>query len=146
MPMDDGVPCIASGAEWVARGMYYTGLNFGNTIEMFTKWHETHFFGTDDQSLSEKLADPRNDFNTYGVCDTIEQWREHYGKVYDDHQLPCVVSFTPIVRANQPPQDGWRWHKWGRYIGTHEPQCEYLYDEEGIEQVLVWSVSFLELS
>lgn len=30
--------------------------------------------------------------------------------------------------------------KWGEYIGKHNPQCEYLYDEVGIEQVYCYHV------
>ena len=33
---------------------------------------------------------------------------------------------------------GWRWHKWGPYIGTQDPQCEYLADEPEIKEVFVY--------
>lgn len=31
---------------------------------------------------------------------------------------------------NRGKGGGWRWHKWGTYIGTLDPQCEYLDDED----------------
>lgn len=50
------------------------------------------------------------------------------------------VFFTPMVRAEQSPEGGWRWHKWGEYIGDHTPTAEYLYDEPEIERVYVVSI------
>jgi hypothetical protein len=35
---------------------------------------------------------------------------------------------------------GWRWHKWGPYIGTQEPKCEYIHDEPEIEEVFTYHV------
>jgi hypothetical protein len=35
----------------------------------------------------------------------------------------------------------WRWHKWGEYIGTKNPQHEYLYDEdESIQEVFCYHI------
>ena len=39
---------------------------------------------------------------------------------------------------------GWRWHKWGEYIGKHNPQYEYLDHESGIDYVLVWKLCPVE--
>ena len=53
---------------------------------------------------------------------------------------PVTVFVVEIRRDTQPKEGGWRWHKWGTYIGKHEPQHEYLYDEEGIDRVFTFSV------
>ena len=39
-----------------------------------------------------------------------------------------ALFFTKIHQ--EPGEGGWRWHKWGPYIGKHDIQCEYLADED----------------
>lgn len=80
-----------------------------------------------------------NGINCYGVCDSVEQLLEACPEL-ETSQRRFVVSITPVVRADQDPEWGWRWHKWGPYIGNHQPQHEYLYDEVGIEAVYVYQV------
>jgi hypothetical protein len=75
----------------------------------------------------------------YGVCDTVEQVLALYPEL-ENSERKFVVTLTEIRRAYQDPSGGWRWHKWGDYIGTHDIQHEYLYDEEGIEAVLVYHI------
>lgn len=43
-----------------------------------------------------------------------------------------VVGFNPIFqeKENKGKGGGWRWHKWGGYIGKHNVQYEYLDDED----------------
>ena len=79
------------------------------------------------------------DFNSYGVCDSYEQILEQCPALQDPNRQ-FVITITPIVRANQSPEGGWRWHKWGPYIGTFNPQCEYLYDEVGIDRVFCFHI------
>lgn len=77
-----------------------------------------------------------------GVCDTYEQVLEHHKDVIS--QRESIVTLTPIERSKQSPEGGWRWHKWGEYIGTKKPTQEYLYDEPEIEKVYVYHVYFKE--
>lgn len=82
---------------------------------------------------------------TYGVCDNASQvyaYLEEQGKLSDDSKY--VVLLHPVLKKHEPARDGWRWHKWGPYIGEYEHCCEYLYDEEGIEGVLVFEVYTVE--
>lgn len=73
---------------------------------------------------------------TYGVCDTFEQVYEHFKDVlWNNKERKFFLSFCPVYKKDQPPADGWRWHKWGKYIGTHEIEYEYLVDEVGIKMV-----------
>lgn len=70
------------------------------------------------------------EFGEYGVCDSPEQFLEHdLGKWLVESERNFVVSFSKVVKANQSLEGGWRWHKWGAYIGKHDPQFEYIYDE-----------------
>lgn len=41
-----------------------------------------------------------------------------------------AVGFNPIEQDPENPGGGWRWHKWGSYIGKHDVQYEYLDDED----------------
>ena len=66
----------------------------------------------------------------YGVADNIEQIKEYYKEWIE--KSDWVIEITPIFqeKENAGKGGGWRWHKNGEYIGTLEPQCEYLDDEE----------------
>lgn len=69
-------------------------------------------------------------FSSYGVCDNYSQIIEQYkDKLNDPNKKFCIILST-VRKADQPEYGGWRWHKWGEYIGTKNPQCEYLYDED----------------
>jgi len=74
----------------------------------------------------------------YGVCDNAQQ-------VIDKFELNSLekqytVILTPIFKEKEPPADGWRWNKWGEYIGIQKPTAEYIYDESEIDMVFVYSV------
>jgi hypothetical protein len=79
------------------------------------------------------------DFNCYGVCDSFEQVLEKCPEIVESNRQ-FIITLTPIVKSQQPSEGGWRWHKWGEYIGTFESQCEYIYDEVGIEKVFVFHI------
>lgn len=74
----------------------------------------------------------------FGVADNLEQIIEYYnnGNFKGNH----VVFYNVVKRNSANAGCGWRWHKWGSYIGTRNPQCEYLNDEPEIEQVLTFSI------
>lgn len=74
----------------------------------------------------------------YGVCDSAQNLLDVWG-TYDDPVREYVVFLTEVVRAEQPPRDGWRWHKWGPYIGAHDPKHEYLFHET-IDRVYVYHI------
>lgn len=86
--------------------------------------------------------DPLDYISTYGVADNIAQIQEYVkeqeAKGYDFGK--CVINIRPILRKHEPAQGGWRWHKWGSYIGNFKHCCEYIHDEEGIEMVLCFSI------
>ena len=78
-------------------------------------------------------------FNSYGVVDSLEQFYSYF-KFLDFLDQKYVAFLTPIQKKNQPSDGGWRWHKWGQYIGKHKPQHEYLYDEKDIDLVYVYTI------
>lgn len=77
---------------------------------------------------------------SYGVCDSPTQFMNKIGKVLDQLPDEYVVGFTEVSKNEQPSEGGWRWHKWGPYIGEQDPQCEYLYNEPSIDKVFVFEI------
>lgn len=78
------------------------------------------------------------EFPTSGVCDYPDQVQEKFD--LDGHEKQFFVSFVRIRREDESPSGGWRWHKWGEYIGDKDPQYEYLYDEKDIDEVYTYTV------
>jgi len=69
---------------------------------------------------------------TYGVADDIEQIKEYYKEEIEDDSKKYCIALTPVwqEKENKGKGGGWRWHKWGEYIGNLNPQYEYLDDED----------------
>jgi hypothetical protein len=80
------------------------------------------------------------EFGPYGVCDSPDQFMRKAGAILTVPDRVFVVSFVHLRKADESPGGGWRWHKWGEYIGEQDPQCEYLYDEPVIEEVWTYHV------
>lgn len=101
-------------------------------------------------SFGNQIAGKKNDYpefddnyeySPYGVCDNVEQVLERYKQWLNDPGRKFCISFTKVTKAEQPDQLGWRWHKWGEYIGTKNPQHEYLYDEDdSIQEVYCYHI------
>ena len=71
-------------------------------------------------------------FEAYGVADNIEQILNYHKEEFIDTPEKYILFYTKIYqhKENAGEWGGWRWHKWGPYIGNLNPQCEYLDDEE----------------
>lgn len=69
---------------------------------------------------------------TYGVADDIEQIKEYYKEEVADKNKKYAIALTPVWqdKNNKGKGGGWRWHKWGEYIGKLNPKHEYLDDED----------------
>ena len=76
---------------------------------------------------------------SYGVCDGMDNLLDRAPELITSER-EFVVTMTRVRRDDQSPEGGWRWHKWGEYLGTFDSQCEYLYDEVGIEEVYCYHV------
>lgn len=85
---------------------------------------------------------PRLDpyLDAYGVADTWDQVLTRYSTVLGAPGRTFVLMCTPVRREDQPVEGGWRWHKWGGYIGTRTPTAEYLRDEPEIEDVVCYHI------
>lgn len=76
----------------------------------------------------------------YGVCDNYQQILDLEPDLTNDPNRKFVIRLTSVKKANQSEQGGWRWHKWGEYIGVHEITTEYIYDEPIVEEVFCYHI------
>lgn len=76
----------------------------------------------------------------YGVCDSVDQLLKKCPELEADPDRQFVVTVHTIDKATQPQEGGWRWHKWGEYIGDQRPTTEYIAHEPVIERVLVYHI------
>ena len=118
-------------------GIYVCDLNSNYTIEALTNYKEKKNF---DSPLY---------WRNYGVCDNASQVLDYYDSLYEQYKdymedKKFVILLAPIIREKQPECGGWRWHKWGQYIGKFESKCEYLYDEKGIDYVYCFDILEVE--
>ena len=134
-------------------GIYTGSLNFDNSIPY--KMKMGHGFA--DFSGAEYMPHGSDDAlrvhwdywkdkeyrGSYGVCDSIEQMLKLYAPYLNEEGRYYCISFIEMRRDEQYEEGGWRWHKWGEYIGEQNPQHEYLYDEEDIESVFCFHVTEL---
>lgn len=82
----------------------------------------------------------RNYFGCYGICDNYQQVVDQCVELQPAHATKYVMSVTCMRKKDQSSEGGWRWHKWGEYIGTQKPTTEYLYDEPVIEEVYCYHI------
>lgn len=101
-----------------------------------------HFGSSDFLCKGYEQYPDLGEHGSYGVCDGLENMMAVMGDVLNDPQRKFVVTLTPVHRdpSNKGRGGGWRWHKWGEYIGAFDPQCKYLDDEEGIDTVYCYHV------
>lgn len=85
-----------------------------------------------------KLVDDYS-FDCIGVCDSPEQLLTLLPEVVKNGERKFVISLVRLDKKDEE-SEGWRWHKWGAYIGTQKPQCEYLYDEPEIETIYTFHI------
>ena len=74
----------------------------------------------------------KNHIVSDGVADNIEQIKSYYKNQVKSKKDKFIIVLTPVWQEleNKGKGGGWRWHKWGKYIGVLDKQCEYLDDEE----------------
>lgn len=91
-----------------------------------------------------EFPDDETEFNAYGVCDGLLNLKAKLPREVLDGPRKFVISLCEIRKDEQPENGGWRWHKWGPYIGTQTPTTEYLSDEPEINRVFTYHVYLVE--
>ena len=102
------------------------GFNFDHYLEDILNYSVDSFF-----LFSSKGA--------FGTCDNHEQVLQRYPELYEDNDA-YFVTLIKVRKEDQPEKGGWRWHKFGAYIGDKNPQKEYLADEPEIDEVYCYHI------
>lgn len=149
---------VISGDKWKVRKFSdiftptnYVGVflcKYSDEIDLITKQHQVCNSKTYQNTLNSIPRDRMRDYINYennawyyGVADSIDQIVDLYNKneggwFKGNHVILC----RKVTKDPENPCSGWRWHKWGDYIGTRNPQCEYLNDEPEIDEVFTFSI------
>lgn len=124
-------------------GVYYTDdLNAEIYIKTWTNYNILDGYrasSRDTFSVTEDHAYGPGYRSGYGLADNEEQVLERY-KHLADRKEQFVIFMTPMYRKFESSWGGFRFHKWGEYIGTHDLTCEYLYDQTDIDVIYVYHV------
>jgi hypothetical protein len=133
--IDAAVPYGMAGVYWAG------GLN--HYIEDYSDYQVLNDYQRKFDSLREHM-DYLNDWGSpYGVADNLDQIMTQLSRYWFEPDRLFVLELSTVKKADQPEQGGWRWHKWGEYIGDHDPQWEYLADEPDIDEVMLFE--FIEV-
>ena len=116
----------------VHRGIYAAHVNFDHEIEDLIRENYPEW--------KQRV----NWFNCYGTCDHWTQILQEYrSQLEHDERHFMIYLSQPIRKSDQPATGGWRWHKWGPYIGVFQTQVEeheYLYDTPDVVEVFAYHV------
>ena len=139
-------------------GIYMEALNARHSIERLTDYetvnpmgnkylYSVNLYGVADnatqvirmleKSLKEYLSGNNLDENFYLGLSLMR-----FIELYPEYKL--VLLMTPHINTKDCSYGGWRWHKWGEYIGLHEPQHEYLSYEQNIDYVLSYDLEIVK--
>jgi hypothetical protein len=110
-------------------GIYQCNFDFNFSHEEFLEFDN---MGSIPFDQSFEVFAPSYLKAQYGVGDSIEQIKEYFKEEIEDPNRKYFITVTPVFqdKENKGKGGGWRWHKWGEYIGKLEPKCEYLDDED----------------
>ena len=142
----------------LSHGVYQARFSFGYLIDELT-WDQDnmqHDYATGvlrlwinelarEDEYDPALYDPRivqNAYENYGVCDHWSQILVKFPQLQTS-VIPYIVRVSPVRKRDQDPSGGWRWHKWGPYIGAFQEQMrshEYLYDTPDVKEVFTYEV------
>lgn len=148
----------------IEPGIYEVGgFNFDHDMEGLTEWKARNYgfcwmdkksgafidgfeydYAKDPKKFGKYIRKVGTQYvSLYGVADNVEQIKKYFEPAIKS-QYPFVISLTEINKKTQPASGGWRWHKWGDYIGTQKSEMEYIYDEPNIDKVFVFHGYYLE--
>ena len=132
LPVDDIISMIVAGAEggWRPPEHKETG------IYEITHFNSGHQMKDKEINAFKNLTGCKQELK-HGVVDNIEQ----VVKALEGVNEFVVVFVTKVTKSSQSETGGWRWYRWGPYIGTKNPQFEYLIDEgPDIEEIFVFHI------
>lgn len=130
------------------KGCYWGNLNPENLID-HTSAYETYKHWPASSlayGVSDNVTQVFNHLNqvleTYLTKDNTHSFfirgKRLYKFLTDNPDAIYLIRFYPVFNHHDDKIGGWRWHKWGPYLGKHTPQCQYLDEEQNIDYVLLW--------
>lgn len=131
----------SQGFRQVDKGIFQTfGFSTSNFLEHTLNAESSYFEAFDRLGITEfsdKIKYMKENPNYYGVADNYDQVLKKNKKILKSKDKYILTFFT-IERKNEPETGGWRWHKWGEYIGNQNPCHEYIYDDTHIDSVIIY--------
>lgn len=113
-------------------GIYQCNYNFNFSHDEFLEFDiDKEVYNIPFNQAYEVFA-PTYHKKQYGVADSIDQIKEYFKEEIEDQNRKYFIAVTPVYqdKENKGKGGGWRWHKWGEYIGKLDPKYEYLDDED----------------
>lgn len=113
-------------------GIYQCNIDFNFGLNEFMEFDpEKGMFRIPFEQAYESFR-PTYHKAQYGVADSVEQLKEYFREEIQDPDRKYFLTLTPVFqdKENKGKGGGWRWHKWGEYIGNLNPRCECLDDED----------------
>jgi len=113
-------------------GIYQCNFDFNFSHDEFLEFDIDKGINNIPYDQSYESFKPTYHKNQYGVADGIDQLKEYFKEEIEDTERKYFITATPVFqnKENKGKGGGWRWHKWGEYIGKLNSQCEYLDDED----------------
>lgn len=130
------------------KGCYWTNLNPENLInhasayETYKHWPASSLaYGVSDNA-TQVINHLKHALETYLTKDNAHSFfirgKRLYKFLTNNPDAVYLIRFHPVFNHHDGKTGGWRWHKWGPYLGKHTPKCEYLDEEKNIDYVLLW--------
>lgn len=112
----------------IETGIYICNLGFNFSYDEFLESKD----GNIPYEQSYNTFKPTYHKSQYGVADSLEQIKEYFKEEIEDLNRNFIITIAGVYqdKDNKGKGSGWRWHKWGEYIGKLNPQYEYLDDED----------------
>ena len=112
----------------IETGIYICNFGFNFSYDEFLECKD----GNIPFEQSFDTFAPTYHKSQYGVADSLEQIKEYFKEEIEDLNRNFIITIAGVYqdKDNKGKGGGWRWHKWGEYIGKLNPQCEYLDDED----------------
>ena len=113
-------------------GIYQCNFDFNFSHEEFLEFDIDKGIYNIPFDQSFEVFAPTYNKAQYGVADSIDQIKEYFKEEIEDPNRKYFITATPVFqdKQNKGKGGGWRWHKWGEYIGKLDYKCEYLDDED----------------
>lgn len=73
------------------------------------------------------------------LCDGYKDIIKYYPELKDENRKFFVILY-PIFRKFQPKHGGFRYWKYGKYIGKRKLKNEYLYDDKHIDMIYKYNI------